>query len=186
MKLLALLLSFVLTSVLSGAVDLTPTETSREQDGIVFSGLVFHQDGRKITYEPPTGWQYAGAGNQIKFTPPNLAQAQATIEFSPLPAPQNFDDATVKTLQDQAVRSVPNGSLNVAIAAEEKNGWAPNDHQSYEVTVSYEAYGHAFVASTLFLNLPDTQLRFRVVANKADFEKVHKLFRGSLYSWQWL
>ncbi len=39
--------------------------------------------------------------------------------------------------------------------------------------------------SILYLNLPDTQLRFRTLARKEDFEKVHAAFRGSVFSWQW-
>jgi hypothetical protein len=36
------------------------------------------------------------------------------------------------------------------------------------------------------MNLPDTQLIFRFVSRKTDFENLHQTFRGSLCSLQWL
>lgn len=40
--------------------------------------------------------------------------------------------------------------------------------------------------SVPFMNLPDTQLTFRFLSRKPDFEKLHRAFRASLCSWQWL
>ena len=181
-----LLLLLTLRYGAQAAVDFTAAESIREQDGITFPELIFHQDGHKITYEAPRGWSHSGGGSEIRFTPPALSQAQATIEQSPLITSQAFDDATVKLLQQKMIESIPTGSTNVKIVSEEKNPLTPNGYDTYELLVSYENYGHAFTASTLFLNMPDTQLRFRVTARTEDFDKVYGLFRRSLYSWQWL
>lgn len=154
-------------------------------DGLIFKHLIFHENGKKIIYEQPAGWNYTGDASRIRLTPPNLSQAQADIEQSPLRAPQNFDEATIKSLQEKTLASVPAGSQKPKLLSEEKNPVLVNGHETYEITVGYQFSGQEFQRSILYLNLPDTQLRFRVTARKDDFEKVHKTFRGSIFSWQW-
>jgi hypothetical protein len=61
-----------------------------------------------------------------------------------------------------------------------------NARETFEVTVAYELYSERYHQSVLFMNLPDTQLSFRFVARKSDFEKLHRAFRESLGSLQWL
>src|SRR2546423_816758 len=139
-----LLLLLTLRYGAQAAVDFTAAESIREQDGITFPELIFHQDGHKITYEAPRGWSHSGGGSEIRFTPPALSQAQATIEQSPLITSQAFDDATVKLLQQKMIESIPTGSTNVKIVSEEKNPLTPNGYDTYELLVSYENYGHAF------------------------------------------
>ena len=60
-----------------------------------------------------------------------------------------------------------------------------NQHETYEVTVLYNFYGADYQLSVLFANLPDTQLRFRTVARKADFDTVHREFRAGLFTLSW-
>jgi hypothetical protein len=173
------------TSTCLAAIDLDPVPGERILDGIKFPQLSFKQDGKKIVYEQPRDWTYSGGGGSIKFTPPHLAQAQAEIDQSPLQKPQNLDEETVKALQAQVLASVPPNSQKVTLVSEEKNPLLINNNETYAVTISYIAFGQEFQRSVLFLNLPDTQVRFRVTTRKADFEKVNRAFRGSLFSWQW-
>ncbi len=154
-------------------------------EGIVFKQVVFHQDGHAITYEPPRGWTYTGDAAGLKLSPPNVSQAQAAIEQSPLPAPQVFDEATRKQLQEKVLGALPNGSEKIAFVSEEINPIRIKQHDTYVVTVSYDYYGEAYETSVLFANLDDTQLRFRTVARKADFEEVRRAFRASLFSLDW-
>jgi hypothetical protein len=186
MKSKALFLLAIFACQGHAAVDFTPTQSTREQDGIIFPQLFFKQDGQQISYEQPTGWKYRGDSSRIAFAPPNVAQAEAAIEQALLPAPQNFDDPTVKLLKQQVIDSVPKNSLHIEVASEEKNPLMPNGHETYEVVVTYQISGIEFERSILFLNLPDTQLRFCVTAHKQDFEKIHNAFRASIFSWQWL
>jgi len=168
-----------------GGIDLSPVTGERILDGIKFKQLIFREGGRKITYEPPRGWNYRGDSGQFKLTPPDVAQAQGAIDQSPLPAPQDFDEATIKALRDKTLSWVPPGSTDLAIVAEEKDPVLVNRKGTYEITTAYRFGGQEYQASILYLNLTDTQLRFRFVARKADFEKLHKVFRGSIFSWQW-
>ncbi|MEO5718272.1 MAG: hypothetical protein ABIR29_06840 [Chthoniobacterales bacterium] len=181
-------LSIIFLAFLSGAragVDFTPTDGQRTLEGIVFKQTIFHQNGGPISYEKPKGWTISGDSQSLKLTPPNLSQARATMEQMPLPAPQPLDEATTAKLRAEALASVPNESLNVILVAEEKNPLRINQQDTYAVTVSYNFYGQDYGLSLLFANLPDTQLRFRVVARKADFEAVNRAFRASLFTLSW-
>ena len=166
-------------------IDFTPTVTQREQAGISFQVLNFKENGRTITYEQPRGWTPAGGGAHIRFTPPGLNQAFAEIDQVPLTAPQNFDEPTTKALREKALVSVPPDSHGVTVASEEMNPVVLNKNQTYEVIISYQAFGQEFMSGIIYMNLPDTQVRFRTVARKPDFQNVHDAFRASLFSWQW-
>src|SRR5207237_10742009 len=107
----------------------------------------------------PCSWAVGGRGNRIKCTPVKISQAQAEIEQSPLSAPQNFDEATMKLLQEQALASVPPNSQAVSLISEEENPLMMNQHETYEVIIGYESFGRAYQLSILYLNLPDIQLR---------------------------
>ncbi len=166
------------------AIDFTPTTGERELEGVVFKQLIFHEEGRRITYEPPRGWTYSGDASRIRFIPPDMAQAQAEIQQTPLSEPQNLDEARIQALRAEVLASVPKGSQQTVVVAEEKNPVSINRSESYGITVAYNLFGQEYRLSALFANLPKTQLQFRVIAEKNAFEKVHRLFRGSIFSMQ--
>lgn len=171
--------------IASAALDLTPVEGVRTLDGIKFQQLSFKNNGKTVTYEHPRGWSYRADAGRIVFTPPDIIQAEAVIEQSANDAAQAFDEETMKRLQDYVLQSAPAGSQNVQLVSAEKNPVMVNQRETFEVVVSYQLGGTPFRKSVLFLNLPDTQVRFRVTSKEADFEKVHRAFRGSIFSWQW-
>ena len=182
----ALLVTACVTSqVNAAAINFTPTTGERVLEGIVFPQLVFHEEGRPITYEQPRGWKYSGGAARIRFTPPEFAQAQAEITQTQLAQPQSFDDATRKTLATQVLGSVPAGSQDIAIVAEEQNPLTIKGQPTYAVTVGFVLSGQSYRLGVIFLNLEKTQLQFRVLARKGDFDQVNRLFRGSLFSLQW-
>lgn len=180
-----LVLVFLPIASACASLDLTPVVGERVLDGIKFQQLSFRDNDRTITYEQPRGWNYRAEAGKLVFTPPNVTQAEAAIEQVPLPAPQTFDEETMKQLQDQVLHSAPPGSQKVELITAEKNPVMINRHETFEVTIAYQLGGIGFRRSVLFLNLPDTQVRFRVTSREGDFDKVHRAFRGSVFSWQW-
>jgi len=181
----ALFLSTGLVAGATAGIDFTPTSSERTLEGIVFKQVLFHQGGHEIAYEPPRGWTYTGDAAQLKLNPPNVSQAQATIEQSPLAAPQILDEPTAKQLQQAALASAPSDAQKVVFVSEEKNPLRINRQETYEVIIGYNFFGQDYQLSVLYANLPDAQLRFRTVARKADFEKVHREFRASLFTLSW-
>lgn len=169
-----------------GAIDFTPATGERVFEGIRFPELYFHQDGRRISYEQPRGWTYIGDATYIKFVPPEVRQAFAEITQAPLPKPQNFDEDTMKSLQTKASALLSPDAGDIVVLSAEKNPLMINAHDTFEVILGFQLYGEHYLQSVLFMNLPDTQLSFRVLSRKVDFEKLHRDFRGSLCSLQWL
>ena len=180
-----LTLAATLGTAFAGPIDFTPTEGSRTLEGVVFKQLRFHQDGHAITYEPPAGWKYNGDAGGMRLAPPDISQAQVTVQQVPLPAPQVFDEATTKQLQQLVLSSAPGGALNIAILAEEQSPLRIHLEETYGVTIGYNFLGQEYAANVLFANLGETQVRFRTVARKDDFEKVWRAFRGSLFTLAW-
>ncbi|MDQ3117286.1 MAG: hypothetical protein M3Q86_11885 [Verrucomicrobiota bacterium] len=105
----------------------------------------------------------------MKLTPAGVSQAQASMEQVPLSEPQVLDAATTAKLASQVLASVPNESKDVTLMAEEKSPLRINQQETYAVTVSYTFYSQDYALSVLFANLPDTQLRFRVVRAESRF-----------------
>lgn len=167
------------------SIDLTPVPSERVLAGIKFPKLNFREDGRLITYEPPRNWRYTGGGQRLRLTPPELAQAHGEIDQIPLREPQEFNEETLKAIRENTLAALPQGNQHPEIVSEAVNAFAVNGHGTYELTVSYEAYGEKFMTAVVYVNMPTTQLRFRTVARAADFEKVHEAFRISIFSWQW-
>lgn len=182
---LGLLLAFLSCASAHAHIDLTPVQGERVLEGIRFPQLSFSQNGRTITYEQPRGWTYSGGGDSLRFIPPNVDLASAEIQQSKLRAAQPFDEENRKALQAQTTAAVPPESKNVALVSEVLNPFRLGSHDTYEVIVSFEAFGQAFMMGVIYVNLPDTQLRFRTLARQSDFEKVHAAFRGSMFSWAW-
>jgi len=166
-------------------IDFTPGIGERVLEGVKFTELYFHENGRQISYEQPRGWSYTGDSSRIRFIPPNVPQAFGEMAQVPLAAPQNFDEPTMKLLQERVLQSVPPDSRDVTVVAAGKNPLMINQHETFEVTVAYQLYGEEYRRSMLFMNLADTQLTFSFVSRKPDFDKLHQTFRGSLCSLQW-
>ena len=164
-----------------GAIDLTPTTGERVLEGIVFKQLIFHEDGRRITYEPPRGWSYSGDASRIRFIPPDIAQAQGEIQQTPLSEPQNLDDARIKALRAEVLASVPKESQQSVVVAEEKNVVAINGSESYEITVAYNLFAQECRLSALFVNLPKTQLQFRSLREKTLSRKCIDFFAAVFF-----
>jgi hypothetical protein len=184
-RFLTLLLAAGVSASAQGGIDFTPAVGERELAGIKFPQLYFKDNGRTVIYEHPRGWSYSGGGPRIKFTPPELTQAFAEIDQVPLTAPQNFDEPTVKALRAKTLSLVPPDSQSVVIVSEQPDPVLVNNNHSYEFIVSYNAFGQEFMMGVVYVNLPDTQLRFRTTARKPNFQTMHDAFRGSIFSWQW-
>ena len=102
-----LLLFFLLGPPLCAfaGIDFTPTASERTFEGIKFPELYFREKDRKISYEQPRGWRYSGDSSRIRFIPPDVPQAFGEISQTLLPAPQNFDEPTMKRLNRSSLET---------------------------------------------------------------------------------
>ena len=186
-KYLLLLVTLSSTSLLRADLDLTPGTTARQLDGVNIPELLFSDGSQKVSYESPPGWSYSAVSSrEIRFQPPEVAQAETTIEIIPMAEEYQFDERMIKKLKEDLVRSLPKSSTQIQIVSEVTNTLLINGHKTYELTIGYQNYGQEYRISVLFANLGRQQLRFRVLARASDFDQVHRDFTASLCSLQWL
>lgn len=168
-----------------GAIDLNPAVSEYTAEGFTFHKLLFKHDKQQIAFEPPRLWSYRFTGDALQLLPGNVERAEAAICATALASPQPLDARVIDATRQQFLHSLPAESQAVTVVAEEQNP-ALNNSPSYEITASYQALGEMFVRSTLFVNLPDTQLSFRLTARKVDFDTLYSAFRSSILSWHWI
>jgi hypothetical protein len=168
-----------------GAIDLTPMPYDYVGEGIKYRQLLFNDGDRRISYNLPYGWEYRFVAGQLQLKPQEMATTTATIIATPLPTPVALDDNAVAAFKQQLLSTLPPGSTAVAVVSEEQNPVLLAGAPSYEVTVSYQLFSEKLVRSAILVNLPDTQLVFKLAARKPDFEAMHQTFRTSILSWQW-
>jgi len=181
----SLLAASALCQGFAGPIDFTPITGQRELEGMVFPQLLFHQDGRVISYEPPRGWMSYGNSSELILTPQDARRARATVDQVSLPSAQIFDEATIKNLRQIVLGSLPSDAEKVQLLSEEANPVRINGQDSYEIRASYSYFGQDQQISVIFVNLGDLQVRFRFTANKKDFDALYRAFRGSLFSLHW-
>jgi hypothetical protein len=182
--LLVILVAFAVSA--RAGIDLTPTPSEYTAEGITFKQLSFKDGKWRVSYEPPRLWSYRGDGTSLQLSPPNSARADASIQVADLVKPQAFDEKLFSVLKEQSFRAVPPGAQNITLLNEELNPVRLERGDVYAVTISYQALGETFLRSAIYVNLPDTQLTFRLTARKADFEPLQRAFRSSILSWHWV
>ena len=169
-----------------GGIDLTPSASEYTAQGVTFRQLSFKDGKRLVVYELPRQWGYQGGGTSLQLSPPSPLRADASIQVADIAKPQPFDETLFAALKEQSLRSVPPGAQNPTLVNEELNPIRLERGDVYGVTISHQALGETFLRSTLYVNLSDAQLTFRLTARKADFEKLQRAFRSSILSWHWV
>jgi hypothetical protein len=154
-------------------------------EGIVYNQLLFRDGTRQITYTLPSQWHHRSSGNSIKLIPSRDSTADVVIQAVPLTAPQPLDDKGIAAIHVHFVEEIPPTAQNAQVTGESVNT-VPFKGPNCELTASYQALGEVFIRRALYINLPDTQLIFRLTARKAEFEGLWRTFRGSVLSWQWI
>lgn len=185
-RILAIFLVLITNVSCLAGIDLTPLVSEYTNSGATIQQLTFKHDNAKIDYEPPQRWRFrADSKQQLRLTPPEKDFAEAVIDTVPLQSRQPLDDKAIKALKEQFVANVPPGSQFVKVEQELENPLLIDGNRTFQVTVSYQLMGKKFLRSALFVNLPDTQLVFRLTARKDDFEPLQREFRRSISSWHW-
>jgi hypothetical protein len=185
-RLIVGLLLPLIAATSAAALDLTPAVSEYTAEGITFRQLTFKDGKRQAAYEPPRLWSCRGSGNSLQLTPPKAERADAIIQVVEAKTVPKLDEKTIGALREQSLRSVPPGSQAVTVVSEEQNPVSLENNASFGITLSYQALGETFIRSIVFVNLPESQLSFRVTARKADFDAVQRPFRSSIYSWHWV
>ena len=153
-------------------------------DGIKMHQLVFADGIKQITYTPPRGWQYFGDPDRLRLTPPVGQPGDGQVTRAKLPAPQLFDEATMKRLTDEVVAGLPGSATRATVVSQEKNPLQIERKETFLVIVNFELYGMPQTRSVMFLNRDTEQIRFQFTSPQPSFAKLQKQFLASQFTWQ--
>jgi hypothetical protein len=181
-----LLLFRLLSTPVFAALDLTPIPSIRDGEGTPFHEILFHDGTKTVHYDPPPGWTFSGGGSQVKLIPPGLSQAEGTIEAAPASDEKTSREARLPQLRDAVLRLAPAGAEHAELAPDDGEGGIQVDGKStIEIGMTYLFAGVRFQTAVFYLDLPNNQVKFRLVSKAEDFAKLRAVFRKSLCSLNW-
>ena len=174
-------------SVVRAEINLTPTYSVRVLDGCKFPQLEFRDGPKKITYELPKGWSCMPHDEHtLSLTPPGKDLVSVKIKSMPAQAPLVLDDVQLNHFKETAAQLLPPDSKMMSEPTITSNPLLLNAHPTCEIEILFGLHGQRLRMSVLFVDLGESQLRFSLISRPGDFEELHKAFRESWYSWQWL
>jgi hypothetical protein len=168
-------------------LDLTPTESFYEVEGIRVPNVSFRNGVKKIAYSPPADWTLNGGERKVTMTPRDSIQAGATIETVAMREPSlPATTENLKAYTDLAVSMVPREGTKVEVAEAAVCPMRISGKEMIEVTLTYSFFGQPFRMNVLFMPRDKEQLRFQFIARAVDYPPLFKAFRSSLFSMQGL
>jgi hypothetical protein len=172
---------------LRAEINLTPVRSVRELEGCKFPQLEFRDGEKRITYEAPRGWEaFARDSSTVALVPAGKAMVSAKIKYIPAPGHLTLDEAQLKYLQDTASQLLPEESRLMADPVITPKPLLFNDYATCEVELQFVLHAQRLRMCVLFVDLGETQLRFSLISRAGDYEELHKAFRDSWFSWQWV
>jgi len=188
------IISVALVTIVAGAfsvaraeIDLTPTYSVRRLEGCTFQQLEFRDQGKRITYELPKGWNCNALDKfTLALAPPAKDMVSAKIKYIAVPGPLVLDEVQLNHFKQTANQLLPPESVINGEPTITPDPLLLNGHHTCEIDILFGLHSHRLRMSVLFVDLGDSQLRFSLIARPTDFDELHKAFQGSWYSWQWL
>jgi hypothetical protein len=168
-------------------IDLAPTKSFYEIEGIRIPNISFRNGARKVSYTPPADWVLSGSGSQLTLTPRDSVQASATIvtESARAPVPPAAAE-NIKVYRELAVGLAPREATKIEVIEAVVCPMRISGQSMVEVTLTYTFFGQLFRMNVLFMARDQEQVRFQFTARIGDYPPLFQAFRRSLFSMQGL
>ena len=181
MKLRLLSLILALAPLAAKALDLTPTISSRDLEGVQIPIVLFTDAGKKISFQPPVKWNVSGGGGVLSLYPPQLPDAVMQLVVRPRKAP---DPGATEDLEKWCLAQLPQDATDPAREGEAANLFTLGTLPSREFTFSYAAQGRRFTTSVAFVDWNERErIAVIVTARTPDFRPIHETAMRSMFSW---
>jgi hypothetical protein len=163
------------------ALDLTPKESFRNQEGFKIPIVCFSGGARAVSWQPPPGWQLSGGGRTLSVFPPNVPLAYAKLEITAQRV------ATGSESPAQLARlHLPSDATEVSVAGERDNPFTLNGFASKEWIFSYVSQAQRFFTGIAMVDLDEKERLALVVSARAtDFKSVHDEAIASMFTWKY-
>ena len=173
-------------SAASAGVDLTPSVTNVDEDGVKYQQLRFKSDGGTVLMVLPENWSFSGGPGRLQLKAPGKDFTEATVEAVALNATTPIDETVRAEFKQQVLATLPAGAQRAETLTEAENTLMPSGNPSFELVLSYELWGKTFQRSALLVHTPRERLVFRLTAHRPDFAGLNNQFRRSIMSWQFI
>jgi hypothetical protein len=165
---------------LAVALDLTPIENWREQEGVRITTLVFNDPTGKVRYQPPGNWRISGEPTMLSLYPP---EQEAFMQFRLFPRKAQVAGAVEDLPRWSGTFLSPDAS-NVMLMEERPSPFTLSGRPSREFIYAYRAGGRRFQTAVAICDLDERErLVVTITARDADFAAVHDAGISSLFSW---
>lgn len=167
------------------ALDLTPSEASRDLEGEKVPVTLFKDGPYTVTWQAP--WAITGGGKRISLLPPT-PQSSVSLEVRSMkeseippdsaPAPEILEKWAAPFLRQDATEIVPIKTI--------RGSYQLNSQPSKEYIFSYLSQSRRFTTSASFVDLNDKERVFVVItAPSSVFEPIHAEAVSSLFRMEW-
>ena len=183
MRLLRSILLALLATLpqLATALDLTPVENWREQEGVRIATVIFNDDAGKIRYQPPGDWRLDGSPDRLSLYPPQQGAFMQMRLFQRRPQQAG---AAPEDLSKWALIFTPQDADELALADERPSPFTLSGRPSHEFIYAYNSGGQRFQTGIAICDLDERQrLVVIITARQPDFANVHDTGIASLFSW---
>jgi hypothetical protein len=166
---------------LAVALDLTPIENWRVQEGVRMTTLVFNDPAGKVRYQPPGDWRVHGDAESLSLYPP---QQEAFMQMRLFPRTNPAAIGSDEDLAKWGLMFLPADAADVIPGEERPSPFTLSGRPSREFNYSYRSGGQRFQTAVAVCDLDERQrLVVIITARGADFAAVHDTGIGSLFSW---
>jgi len=166
---------------LAAALDLTPVENWRSQEGVRINTLVFDDPTGKVRYQPPGDWRIDGDATTLSLHPP---QQESFMQFRLFQRKPESANAPAEDLTKWTRIFLAPDATDVTLVETRPSPFTLSGHPSQEFIHSYSAGGQRFQMSMAICDLNERErLVVIITARTADFAAVHDTGIASLFSW---
>jgi hypothetical protein len=170
-------------AIARGELDLTPNMEIHKMERVGIPRLVFHDGAKEIYYQPPRGWACTGSHNSVAFSIPTYQEAKAAIQSAAKLRIPAFDDKAQKLFEaTPALLQLPKGAKDVKITEVDLNPLIVDSHKTLEVQLTYSFFGQSCAKSILLVDRNGAEVSFTLDCLAPDFQALHGVFRGSVFS----
>lgn len=165
----------------AAALDLTPIENWREQEGVRIATLVFQDPKGKVRYQPPGNWRISGDSTTLSMYPP---EQEAFMQFRLFQRKAQVDGAAAEDIAGWSRVFLSPDAADVVLTEERPSPFTLSGRPSREFIYAYKAGGQRFQTAVAICDLDERErLVVTITARHADFAGVHDAGISSLFSW---
>ncbi len=181
MKLSRASLLLALLPLPAPALDLTPTPSFRELEGMKIPIILFQDADKKVAFQPPANWRVTGDETSLSLYPAEPVDALFQLRLRPR---KPVEPGAVEDVEKWCRSQLPPDALEPVLEREAASPFLLDSRPSREFTYSYAALGRRFTTAVAIVDWDESKRLVVIVTSRtADFPGTHEVAMRSMFSW---